>query len=172
MEISTSWPAPPPLIPSRARHSWIINKENKTIVIERLEELPAPQQLLKLISCSCKKGLWFVLMLKWHNEVHWCMSVCVEDGETSGDDSWTLHCTKECFAHNHSCSLASLYALYTQPTFLHCPFIVYLLSPPDCEGLIQSRAKVDLWYLLLLPNTKKSYKHVQLKTYSGCHGTH
>ena len=38
---------------------------------------------------------------------------------------------------------------------------------------LQSRSNLDLCYLLLLPNTKKSYKQAKLlKTIFGCHGNH
>ena len=82
--------------PTPDGHGWMVNREKNTISIEWIKELPAPQQLLELISCSCKKGCKSGFCSCFSGTMK-CTDVCqcincensVNDSETSSDDSWS-----------------------------------------------------------------------------------
>lgn len=79
--------------PSANGHGWSIGSDN-SITINWTTQLPAPQQLLELVSCSCKKGCG-TAMCSCHSNGMQCTDVCQcvdcvnrsQEGESLADES-------------------------------------------------------------------------------------
>ena len=74
-------------------HGWSIGSDN-SITVNWTTQLPAPQQLLELVSCSCKKGCG-TAMCSCHSNGMQCTDVCQcvdcvnrsQEGESLADES-------------------------------------------------------------------------------------
>ena len=83
---------PQPVVPSPNGQGWSVDSSN-SIPVNWLTLLPAPQQLLELVSCSCKKGCGTGLCSCCRNGMP-CTDVCQcvdctnrqDEGESSADE--------------------------------------------------------------------------------------
>ena len=83
---------PQPVVPSPNGQGWSVDSSN-SITVNWLTLLPAPQQLLELVSCSCKKGCSTGLCSCCRNGMP-CTDVCQcvdctnrqDEGESSADE--------------------------------------------------------------------------------------